>query len=85
MVYLEEGVLKKRTIPIQREAVLVVRRLVRYGREYVDIRFARTIYGSPRYTKKGIRFRVEHLNKLIMALIEMTKVEEEERLMAIVE
>jgi len=79
-----EKILKKNTIPIQGDLILVVRRVVWYGREYVDVRFAKNIYGSPRYTKKGIRFRVEHLNKLIMALIEMTKVEEEERLMAMV-
>jgi len=75
-----EKILKKNTIPIQGDLILVVRRVVMYGREYVDVRFVQRIYGSPRYSKKGVRLRVEHLNKLIMALIEMTKVEEEVRL-----
>jgi len=68
---LEKGVLKRRAFPISESHVLIVRRLVWRGREYIDIRFAEWVWGSPRYTKKGIRLRIEHLSKLVKALTEV--------------
>jgi len=73
---LEEGALKKEIyMPLQANLALSVRRLTWKGREYVDIRFVSGIYGSLQYTKKGIRIRIEHLDKLITALNKMTEKE----------
>jgi len=73
----EEGVLKRQVIPIRRDLTLVIRRLAQHGREYIDIRYAGMPYGKLKYTKKGIRLRAEHLDKLIMALMSAKEIEVE--------
>jgi len=73
----EEGVLKKLVIRLERDLALVVRRLARYDKQFIDIRFATRTGHGLRYTKKAITLWAEQLDDLIVALEGMKEVEVE--------